>query len=816
MATTNIEIRHTKDFYPRVVNLMANNNRVDKIVFTLDPYVQDDVDLSAYDCYIMTYGVNGIDEAKLTYSIDGTKMAIEWNIDNYTLSTGQVLSFQVAFKSQDNSAAVWHSYKGIAFSNASIDADEHIASNYPTILRQFEMKIDNMAATVTNAYVVMPYNDYIPVASRAPGKFYINRLNDYDYSCLLETSDGNVLKFSADVISYDASNSRLLADNVQDAIDTLSQRSNGLARFCVNDGNYTDGIEDLLSGSGNVLSFKVGRGYPSVMATRSDGSSFTLSNLNAIDVSEYTDDTYKIYINENSIELLNTELFEQEFAPQDVGNGDVWRNTNTNFAYKYELDGLALSRISNNASKLQDVIFNGSMYVAVGTGVIMTSTDRETWTRINLQSTIHDLWCVDYWNGLFVAGGTTGVVYTSTDGITWSNHTNDNLGNLLSVSHNDTKFVACGSAGRIFSSTDGQNWATSNVGASTQLNRIIYANNLFVVVGHGGYIYTSPDGDTWTLRNSGTTQDLEDVIWDGSQFVAVGWSGAVCTSPDGITWSAKTLNSTYSFLSIDYYDGIYLFGIVNARFVISHDLQSLELLATEGGGNPYRIRNGVVVGDQSMIMKVERDSTWTAFDKVPIGTFTKSLGAISDVYTWEYNRTIIATPTTYGMLRIASVEDEIDCNCTDAGITPSNLYDIIDLRKANTTYCVGDIVGCAYHAEWNLRCTTEGTTSSDHLDTKGVWFSAGDTIVDGNVVWTIVPAGGGSGGSGWTDNPMIATGDMVIGGAVEDAVATPVRFGAPINDGTYYHTVTVSGGAPVHSWGEAGAVTTSATLKYWE
>lgn len=807
MATTNIEIRHTKDFYPRVVNLMANNNRVDKIVFTLDPYIQDDVDLSTYDCYIVTYGVNGIDEAQLTYSINGTKMMIEWNIDDYTLSTGQVLSYQVAFKAQNNSAAVWHSYKGVLFSNASIDADEHIASNYPTILRQFELKLNNTAANITNAYVVMPYDDYVPVPSRSPGKFYINRLNNYDYSCLLETSEGNVLKFDANGIAYDASNSRLLADNVQDAIDALSERSNGMARFCVNDGNYTDGLEDLLSSSGNILSFKVGRGYRSLIATKGDGSTFTLSSLNYIDVASYSDDTYKIYINESGVELLNTELFEQEFEPQDVGHGDVWRNTNTNFAYKYELDGLALSRISNNASKLQDVIFNGSMYVSVGTGVIMTSADRESWTKISLSTETDDLWGVDYWNGLFVAVGISGRVYTSPDGITWSNHTNDNLGNLLSVSHNDTKFVACGSVGRIFSSTDGQNWATSNVGTSNQLNRIIYANNLFVVVSHSGYIYTSPDGDTWTLRNSGTTQDLEDVIWDGSQFVAVGWNGAVCTSPDGITWSAKTLNSTYSFLSIDYYDGIYLFGIVNARFVISHDLQSLELLATEGGGNPYRIRNGVVVGDQSMIMQVERDSTWAAFDKVPVGTFTKSLGAISDVYTWQYNRTTIATPATYGMLRIASTTDEIDCNCTDAGITPSNLYDIIDLRKANTEYVVDDVVGCAYHAEWHLKCTTAGTTSSDHLDTTGK-FSAGDTIVDGNVVWTIVPAGGGG-----TNNPMTNTGDIIIGGVVEDEVATPVRFGAPVVDGKYYHTVTVSGGVPEHSWGEA--VSTAATLKYW-
>ena len=824
MATTNIEIRHTKDFYPRVVNLMANNNRVDKIVFTLDPYVQDDVDLSAYDCYIMTYGVNGIDEAKLTYSIDGTKMAIEWNIDNYTLSTGQVLSFQVAFKSQDNSAAVWHSYKGIAFSNASIDADEHIASNSPTILRQFEMKIDNMAATVTNAYVVMPYNDYIPVASRAPGKFYINRLNDYDYSCLLETADGNVLKFSADAISYDPVNSGLLANTVQDAIDNLGKRINGLNRFCINDGNYTDGVEDLLQYSGTILTYKVGNEYPDLIATKADGVTFTRNRIAQQDVSGYEDGVYNIFIDEESTEILNNSILQAGSEAAAV-SGDVVYDSLIHEAKKYEATALSpQQKYITDSGNYRSIATNGSIYVACGTsGEISTSPDLETWTRRS-SGTSMELMDVIWTGTSFIVVGQYGTIVRSDDGITWTVIKQGVAGthnSYIRAVKGNNKIIACGSGMLLSASTDdGITWTDSTLAeVSNSVQGLAYGNSLYVAVCNGGVIYASSDGAVWDQVTSVTTDNLEDIVYANNRFVVCTERGKVFYSADGQSWTLSQTNTTAQFNAISYTNGFYYCAGTLGVLFVSKDLVTWQQVDTANNYSLNGAEGDVIVGNGRLVYQLTADVAWINFTKTPLGVVTIENGAIANVYTHPYNYTVhngvVATTATYGLLRVASNNDINDCTCTDAGITPSNLYDIIDLRKANTEYYVGDIVGCAYHAEWNLQCTTAGTTSSDHLDTTGK-FSTGDTIVDGNVVWTIVPAGGGSGGSGWTDNPMIATGDMVIGGAVEDEVATPVRFGAPINDGTYYHTVTVSGGAPVHSWGEAGAVTTAATLKYWE
>lgn len=816
MATTNIEIRHTKDFYPRVVNLMANNNRVDKIVFTLDPYVQDDVDLSGYDCYVVTYGINGIDEAKLTYSISNTKMMIEWNIDDYTLSTGQVLSYQVAFKANDSSAAVWHSYKGILFSNASIDADEHIASSYPTILRQFEIKINSVAASVTNAYVVMPYNDYIPVQLRTPGKLYINRLNDYDYSCLLETSDGNVLKFSADAISYDPVNSGLLANTVQDAIDNLGKRIDGLNRFCINDGNYTDRIEDLLQYNGSILTYKVGNTYPNLIATKADGTTFSRSRIAQQDVSAYEDGIYNVFVDETTTELLNNSILQAGEESVAV-DGDVVYDSLIHYAKKYET--IALSphqKYITDGGNYRSIATNGSIYVACGTsGEISTSTDLETWTRRS-SGTSMELMDVIWTGTSFIVVGQYGTIVRSDDGITWTVIKQGSSGthnSYLCAVKGHNKIIACGSGMLLSASNDdGITWTDSTIhSTSNTVNGIAYGNNLYVAACNGGVIHVSSDGASWDSISSGISDNFEDIVYANNRFVACTERGKVCYSADGQSWTLSQTNTTAQFNAISYTNGFYYCAGTLGALFISNDLISWQQVETDNNYSLNGASGDVIVGNGRLVYQLTSDSAWTNFTKTPLGVVTIENGVISNVYTYPYNYTVhngvVATTSTYGLLRVASKEDANDGTCTDAGITPSTLYDIIDLRKANTEYAVDDVVGCAHHAEWHLKCTTAGTTSSDPLDTTGN-FSSGDTIVDGNVVWTIVPAGGGG-----TNNPMTNTGDIIIGGVVEDEVATPVRFGAPVVDGKYYHTVTVSGGVPEHSWGEA--VSTAATLKYW-
>ena len=95
----------------------------------------------------------------------------------------------------------------------------------------------------------------------------------------------------------------------------------------------------------------------------------------------------------------------------------------------------------------------------------------------------------------------------------------------------------------------------------------------------------------------------------------------------------------------------------------------------------------------------------------------------------------VATQSTFGVLRVASVEDELDCSCTEAAITPKNFYSLADFRLTDTEYSVGDRVECKYNFEYYLECTKAGTSSSEVMDTHRV--TPNQVITDGTMEWTV-------------------------------------------------------------------------------
>ena len=135
---------------------------------------------------------------------------------------------------------------------------------------------------------------------------------------------------------------------------------------------------------------------------------------------------------------------------------------------------------------------------------------------------------------------------------------------------------------------------------------------------------------------------------------------------------------------------------------------------------------------------------WHEINFVPVGEITMDgAGKITGVSTYPYNQNgytvntrTTATASTFGLVRTAAPEDETDCQCNDAALTPGNLYKLADFRLANTAYAVGDIVGVPYHAELLMQCTNAGTTGADALDTTAV--KTGDIVVDGGVGWKVI------------------------------------------------------------------------------
>ena len=264
--------------------------------------------------------------------------------------------------------------------------------------------------------------------------------------------------------------------------------------------------------------------------------------------------------------------------------------------------GWHMARISlKGNSTLNDVVWSGSQFVAVGSGEsdpttmaitgkapILTSPDGVTWSQQesgvvgSLESII--------WNGnLFVATGkqehssTNPVILTSPDGIKWRQQNTEVIGQksrIIKIIWSGSQFVAI-TAGSfkhpasIFASPDGNEWTQRwQASGSEELNDIIWDGGQFVAIGddHGfkkqsrpSPILTSPDGISWTLQGSGTDVPLKHLVWNGRQLLAIGFkwdyytnnltAATALTSPDGKRWQPLAVSGIVTSLSAVTWNG---------------------------------------------------------------------------------------------------------------------------------------------------------------------------------------------------------------------------------------------------------------------
>lgn len=106
---------------------------------------------------------------------------------------------------------------------------------------------------------------------------------------------------------------------------------------------------------------------------------------------------------------------------------------------------------------------------------------------------------------------------------------------------------------------------------------------------------------------------------------------------------------------------------------------------------------------------------------------------------WEEYTPGIATTEVYGLVKLADEEDELNPMADTAALRPANVFKLCNFRILNTTYAVGDVVACAYHADLQLRCIQAGTTTNQTLNTSQV--VAGQELTDGTVKWKVETLG---------------------------------------------------------------------------
>jgi photosystem II stability/assembly factor-like uncharacterized protein len=179
---------------------------------------------------------------------------------------------------------------------------------------------------------------------------------------------------------------------------------------------------------------------------------------------------------------------------------------------------------------LYGVASNGNLIVAVANdGTILHSSDGDYWTEASHSAT--SFWLEDVvWNGTrFVAVGSD--LVHSPDGDTWTASSTD-LSAFTGVAWSGALFVAVGRGGIAYSS-DGDNWAEATDSPDPtlrQLSGVEWGGALFVSIGQ---TLLSADGIDWTEARDEAADS--DITWTGTHFWSVGYT-RMSTSSNGSDW----------------------------------------------------------------------------------------------------------------------------------------------------------------------------------------------------------------------------------------------------------------------------------------
>lgn len=186
---------------------------------------------------------------------------------------------------------------------------------------------------------------------------------------------------------------------------------------------------------------------------------------------------------------------------------------------------------------MNDVTYGGGTFVAVGdNGAVYTSPDGDTWT-LRPASSFTRLQTVVYNGSVFVAVGHDffgGVILSSPDGITWTvRYATDNpqfFGPRDVVWTGKAFVAAVASVG--MASADGVTWTTVHYDVPwSSILKLAWDGERILGVGFGVYS-AKADGSEWTRMPDPPQHFLESIASDGKQFIGVYSNGVVRTGDD--------------------------------------------------------------------------------------------------------------------------------------------------------------------------------------------------------------------------------------------------------------------------------------------
>jgi hypothetical protein len=179
------------------------------------------------------------------------------------------------------------------------------------------------------------------------------------------------------------------------------------------------------------------------------------------------------------------------------------------------------------------------VFVGLGEGSAVTSSDGNTWTLRNLPE--GGSWAtLTYGNGVFyVYDYYSSTVATSSNGVDWTTESGFNLpvNNVPIFAYGNNVFVSVNRySGTVKSSIDGYMWIDRTF--SVSIFGVTFGNGIFVLVSRTNF-YISTNGASWTDLGDLGNNGLDGVAYSNGVFSATGYENGL-TSPDGIHWTEHT------------------------------------------------------------------------------------------------------------------------------------------------------------------------------------------------------------------------------------------------------------------------------------
>lgn len=326
-------------------------------------------------------------------------------------------------------------------------------------------------------------------------------------------------------------------------------------------------------------------------------------------------------------------------------------------------------------------------FVAVGTGVVMTSTNGTTWTQctpVPSNSWISVCWSDEL--GIFVAVGASASSMTSEDGITWQTYPMVNDSWLSICWSAELRLFVAVSINKIITSNDGQNWILSSNSVGS-INICWSAElGLFVGVNDNLYIIISSDGVTWSqITNPISNRAWYSVCWSAElglfaciayNYLSVSMQNVVMTSPDGINWTIRqtpAINTTFNQICWSPELGIFV--------AVGKNTSNNSILISSLKGRPPTCYN---VFD-SCFNEIDQNGNWNLKVKT-IGNTVNSDLAINSIIT--VNNNINQTGTTSSTNRITQSIVLLDTSSANRNIFKHSTFDYNNNGTAISSPCI--------------------------------------------------------------------------------------------------------------------------------